>query len=62
MVSSVGVHVGNAGSIPATRNGVKDFVEYLNTNAFELRHDMELIRKYANRFKEEIMDNYDDYK
>lgn len=32
--------------------GVKDFIEYLNNNAFELRHDMELIRKYAAKFIE----------
>lgn len=34
------------------QHGVKDFVEYLNNNAFELRHDIELIRKYADRFIE----------
>lgn len=34
------------------QQGVKDFVEYLNNNAFELRHDMELIQKYADRFIE----------
>lgn len=30
--------------------GIKEFVEYLNNNAFELRHDMELIQKYAKKF------------
>lgn len=32
--------------------GVRDFVEYLNNNAFELRRDMELIQKYAEKFIE----------
>lgn len=35
--------------------GIKDFVNYLNDNAFELRHDMELIQKYAEKF---INDEY----
>lgn len=30
--------------------GIKDFVDYLNSNAFELRHNMELIQKYAEKF------------
>lgn len=34
------------------QQGVKDFVEYLNNNTFELRHDMELIKKYAVKFIE----------
>lgn len=30
--------------------GINDFVDYLNKNAFELRHDMELIKEYAKKF------------
>ena len=29
---------------------VKEFVDYLDNNAFELRHDTETIRKYAEKF------------
>ena len=30
--------------------GVKDFVIYLNNTAFGLRHDMDVIEKYADKF------------
>lgn len=32
------------------RQGVKDFIDYLNNNAFELRHDMDLIQEYGKKF------------
>lgn len=31
-------------------NTLKGFIDYLNNNAFELRHDTELIQKYAEKY------------
>lgn len=33
------------------KSGIDGFVEYLNNNVFELRHDMELIKKAAEEYK-----------
>lgn len=33
---------------------INNFINYLDDEIFELRHDMELIRKAAKQYKEEI--------
>lgn len=36
---------------------INDFIKYLDSNVFELRHDMELIRRAADQYKESIYDS-----